>query len=147
MSAASLGFCLLNEDKSVYIVIGTKKQRERIKIELENEPLMCGGVSMIQKKKDKWLGQQLSEGGLADAVAATVAAREGKIRGAGLEIKLLEYQFSVRPPFVLRSSPEIRRAGTRSPCSCWATSRICPRSPWARRTTQLDVGARRAPYI
>jgi hypothetical protein len=41
---------------------------------------------MIQKEKDKWLGQQLASGGLADSVAATVAAREGKICGAGLEI-------------------------------------------------------------
>ena len=41
---------------------------------------------MIQKEKDKWLGQQLASGGLVESVAATVAAREGNIRGAGLEI-------------------------------------------------------------
>ena len=41
---------------------------------------------MIQKEKDKWLGQQLASGGLAESLAATVAAREGKFRSAGLEI-------------------------------------------------------------
>jgi hypothetical protein len=63
----------LNEDKSVYIIMGTKNQREKLKEEFRQNPL-------------KWLGKQLSAGGLADSVAATVAAREGKIRGAGLEI-------------------------------------------------------------
>ena len=36
--------------------------------------------------KIKWLGQILSSGGLAKSVEETVAAREGKIRGACLEI-------------------------------------------------------------
>jgi hypothetical protein len=76
----------LNEDKSIYIIMGTKKQKEKLKEELRSNPLMCGTTVMNPKEKDKWLGQQLSTGGLADSVAATVAAREGKIRGAGLEI-------------------------------------------------------------
>jgi hypothetical protein len=76
----------LNETKSVYIIVGTKKQKETLREEFESNPLMCGATKMIQKEKDKWLGQQLASGGLADSVAATVAAREGKIRGAGLEI-------------------------------------------------------------
>ena len=41
---------------------------------------------MKVEDKIKWLGQILSSGGLADSVAETVAAREGKIRGAWLEI-------------------------------------------------------------
>ena len=36
--------------------------------------------------KFKWLGEILSEGGLSNSVAETVAAREGKIHGACLEI-------------------------------------------------------------
>ena len=47
---------------------------------------MCGDFETKVKKKFKWLGQILSEGGLAQSVLATVEEREGKIRGACLEI-------------------------------------------------------------
>jgi hypothetical protein len=83
----------LNEDKSVYIVLGTKKQKEKINEELMSKPRMCGDVSMNLKEKDKWLGQPLSAGGRAASVAATVAAREVKIRGAGLEFANFEHDW------------------------------------------------------
>ena len=38
------------------------------------------------KEQFKWLGQVLSSGGLSESVAATIEDREGKIRGASLEI-------------------------------------------------------------
>ena len=53
---------------------------------LKAKPLMCGNFETKLKTKFKWLGQILSEGGLSESVAETVAAREGKIRGACLEI-------------------------------------------------------------
>ena len=39
---------------------------------------MCGKFEMKQAEKVKWLGQQISAGGLAESVAETVAAKEGK---------------------------------------------------------------------
>ena len=76
----------LNEDKCIVIAMGTKKQREKVKIDLESNPTMCGNFEMEMVEKDKWLGQQLSAGGLAESVAATVNAKEGKIKAACLEI-------------------------------------------------------------
>ena len=76
----------LNKDKSVCIVMGTKKQRMEAKEELRQKPLMCGDFETKEKENDKWLGQYLSGKSLADSVHTTVAAREGKIRGACLEI-------------------------------------------------------------
>ena len=76
----------LNKDKSVMIIMGTKSQKKAISDEIETNPIMCGEVKMKMKEADKWLGQQISSGGLAESVAATVAAREAKIRGAALEI-------------------------------------------------------------
>jgi hypothetical protein len=76
----------LNKDKSVAMVVGSKKQKDQIRAELEARPLMCGEVEMHMVEADKWLGQQLSGGGLGQSVAATVAAREGRVRGACLEI-------------------------------------------------------------
>ena len=43
---------------------------------------MCGKFEMKQAEKEKWLGQQISAGGLAESVAETVAAKEGKIKAA-----------------------------------------------------------------
>ena len=48
--------------------------------------MMCGEFTTKEVEVDKWLGQQLSSGGLAASVEATVVAREAKTRGAGLEI-------------------------------------------------------------
>ena len=76
----------LNKDKSVCIVMGTKKQRLAAKEELRKKPLMCGDFETKEKENDKWLGQYLSGKSLADSVQTTVTAREGKIRGACLEI-------------------------------------------------------------
>ena len=70
-----------NEDNTLCTVIGSVKQRKSIKEELQVQPLMCGNFETKLKDSFKWLGQILSSGGLAESVSATVAAREGKIRG------------------------------------------------------------------
>ena len=76
----------LIEDKCVVLTIGTKKQREETKIQLKTNPIMCGKSEMKQAEKEKWLGQQISAGGLAESVAETVAAKEGKIKAACIEV-------------------------------------------------------------
>ena len=53
----------LSEDKCIYVVMGTKKQKEKLKSEFESNPLMCGKVKMKPKESEKWLGQQISGGG------------------------------------------------------------------------------------
>ena len=63
-----------------------KKQREETKIQLKTNPIMCGKFEMKQAEKEKWLGQQISAGGLAESVAETVAAKEGKIKAACIEV-------------------------------------------------------------
>ena len=76
----------LHEDKTSCIVIGSRNQRLSIKNNLKEDPLMCGNIGTKLKNEFKWLGQILSSSGLAGSVAATVKVREGKIRGACLEI-------------------------------------------------------------
>ena len=76
----------LNKDKTVCCVIGSYKQREKVKAELILNPLMCGDLETVMKDKFKWLGEIISTKGLADSVGETILSREGKIRGACLEI-------------------------------------------------------------
>ena len=79
----------LNQDKTVCTVIGSLKQRNQVKQALEAQPLMCGQFETNLVDKFKWLGQILSSRGLSDSAAETVAAREGKIKGACLEITMI----------------------------------------------------------
>ena len=65
---------------------GVQKTKTEYKSRVGKDPLFCGDIETKLKEKFKWLGQTLSSGGLAESVAATVEAREGKIRGACLEI-------------------------------------------------------------
>jgi hypothetical protein len=76
----------LNREKSVCLIIGSKKQKQEASAELLINPLMCGQVEIKEKQVAKWLGQQVSSAGLADSVEQTVLARQGKIRGACLEV-------------------------------------------------------------
>ena len=76
----------LNRDKSVCIILGSKKQKLEASKELEQNPLKCGDFITKEKAVEKWLGQFISAAGLTDSVAKTVEAREGKIRGACMEI-------------------------------------------------------------
>ena len=76
----------LNYEKSVAMVIGSKKQRDAIQAKIEEEPLVCGKYETKFVEDEKWLGQYISARGLADSVDRTVKAREGKINGACQEI-------------------------------------------------------------
>ena len=76
----------LNREKSVCLVMGNKAQRRAASIAMLANPVVCGEVELKEQKVWKWLGQHLSSEGLGASVAATVAAREGRVRGACLEI-------------------------------------------------------------
>ena len=76
----------LNEDKSVCLVWGTASQQKEIQKELKERPLKCGEVTIKVTDSDKWLGDYLHSGGLAASVLETIHKREGKVRGAALEI-------------------------------------------------------------
>ena len=79
----------LNQDKSVCLIIGSKLQKKKATQELHGNPLMCGSFETKEKQQDKWLGQIISSIGLSDSVAETVEDKEGKIRGACLEIGII----------------------------------------------------------
>ena len=76
----------LHEDKSVYMLFWSRKQKREASEIFDKEPLMCGQVELKEKQVAKWLGQYLSSAGLSDSVEQTVKARQGKIRCACLEV-------------------------------------------------------------
>ena len=76
----------LNRDKTICLVFGSKKQKEKASEELKRNPMICGEFEVEEKQYEKWLGQVISVQGLDDSVVKTVEAREGKIKGACQEI-------------------------------------------------------------
>ena len=55
----------LNEEKSICLIIGSKKQKNEATEVLQAQPLICGSFVTEEKQKEKWLGQILSSAGLA----------------------------------------------------------------------------------
>ena len=45
----------LNEDKCVMIAMGTKKQREKVKVDIETNPMRCGDFEMKLVEQEKCL--------------------------------------------------------------------------------------------
>ena len=55
----------------------------------KEDPIMFGQIKLQRKGVVTYLGDELSEGGLAASVEATIKAREAKVKGAIYELKAL----------------------------------------------------------
>ena len=75
----------LNQDKSGYILMGSKKQVEEVRKRVQDSPVMCGSFKMKELKEEKWLGDYLA-GGLKESIMVTIQKRESKTRRASFEI-------------------------------------------------------------
>ena len=94
---ASLSQLSFHEEKSCYILMGSKTQREEMRKEIEIKPLRCGSFETKEKETDKWLGFWLHCDGLSASVAKTVEEREKKVKGALFEaVALVEDYRAVR---------------------------------------------------
>ena len=68
------------------LVWSSTLQKKEVKKELDEKPLQCGDVIIMIAESDKWLGDYLHTGGLAKWVLETIRQREGKGKGAAVEI-------------------------------------------------------------
>ena len=107
----------LNEKKSVCLIIGTTKQKQQITKQLKEKPLMCGDVQIKEANVDKWLGQQMSAAGLADSVMETIKAKEGKVRGACLEVAAITEDWRAQATGALMQPLFFGRLAASQPCS------------------------------
>ena len=76
-----------NTDKSVIIIIGNKKIRASLENEFQLNPPTLYGIKMKQVEQEKYLGEQISSGGLADCVTATISKRNGAVLQSIFEIR------------------------------------------------------------
>ena len=68
-----------NLDKSCFLVIGNKQSKVEINMKLKENPLKLCGQNMKRTEQDKYLGDQISAGGLKESVHATIKKRSGKV--------------------------------------------------------------------
>ena len=83
-------------DKTGYVLMkGNSKDVKKKEQELDLNPLKFANFFMKRKVQDKYVGQILHEDGLAANVAATVAERTGKFKGAVFEIRSVIDEFYI----------------------------------------------------
>ena len=76
-----------NHDKSVVIIMGSKKKKEDIEKEMKVKPLTLCGKDMEIATSEKYLGDMISADGLAESVSATVMKRKGQTVSCMIETK------------------------------------------------------------
>ena len=54
-----------HKDKSVYLVSGSKKYRQKVDKQVEENPLTLGDILLKNKKQQKYLGDILDEQGIS----------------------------------------------------------------------------------
>ena len=70
----------LHDEKSCFLVFGKGKSEQAMKRELLRAPLTLYGKPMVQKDKEKYLGDYLHCNGLAASAKATVDARAAALK-------------------------------------------------------------------
>ena len=77
----------LNEEKTGFLIYGSKNQMEEVRSEVEKRPIICGSFEVKEKVQEKWLGDYFVGGGnLGDSVMITIKERMGKCKAACMEI-------------------------------------------------------------
>ena len=70
--------------KTCYVLFGTEKWKSKVREELKQSPLMFGSFEMKEKQHDIYLGDALSEKGLAASVEETISRRLKQSKGPDL---------------------------------------------------------------
>ena len=80
-------------DKSGILIIGAKKYQKKVQSEIKDNQISLYGFVLKTKLSDKYLGQIFSFD-ISSSALATVRSREGKLKGAAIEIKSIieDYQ-------------------------------------------------------
>ena len=84
-----------HHDKSGLLILGSKKYKDRMKKEVERSPILFNKFSLQTKSQDKYLGQ-IFESDLKTSALATVTSRQGKIKGAAIEVKSIIEDFHMQ---------------------------------------------------
>ena len=65
----------VNIDKSTYLLVGKKRNIERIRSELKKDPLTYKDSIVKEKTTEKWLGSMINASGVKESTLSTINER------------------------------------------------------------------------
>ena len=81
----------VNIDKSTYLLVGKKRNIERIRSELKKDPLTYKDSIVKEKTTEKWLGSMINASGVKESTLSTINERRFRIQNAIYEtISIIE---------------------------------------------------------
>ena len=78
-----------NVDKCSYMVLGSKQSKKKIQKELQINPLTLSGERVKSASLEKYLGDYISDKGLAESVHKTVLKRKGQAVSCIMEVRAI----------------------------------------------------------
>ena len=69
----------INYNKSKFVVIGNKKQREQILKETSENPIKMGDSCILNSEQEQYLGDLINQGGCAASISETIKERMRKL--------------------------------------------------------------------
>ena len=69
----------VNITKSIYMLAGRKKNVEKIRQEIEKNPIKYNGINMKEKLTEKWLGDMIDGRGSKESTLASINERKYRI--------------------------------------------------------------------
>ena len=85
-----------HQKKTTYVIIGTKKYREKMEKEAEADPIYFGKFICQPSVSEIYLGEDIHSEGLETGTEATINHRLGKVRGAMYKAKALIEDFRLQ---------------------------------------------------
>jgi hypothetical protein len=82
-------------DKSGYLVLGSQSFADSMTLKLQQDPIYLNKFNLKQKSEEKYLGQVIKST-LSTSSLATAQDREGKIKGAAIEIRQIIEDFQMQ---------------------------------------------------
>ena len=85
-----------HDKKTTYVIIGTKRYREKMMKEAQANPVTFGDLIIQPSGSEVYLGEVIHSLGMEAGVEATIDARLGKVRGAMYKSKALMEDFKLQ---------------------------------------------------
>ena len=117
--------------KSCFLVFGSENFQAKVRIEVKEEPVMLGGKVLEEKSEEKYLGDMLSNEGLAASVESTVREREVKVKGSIYELRAIVEDFRMQVVAGIESAIDLYE-------SCIVPSLLANCSTWTDIKEQTE---------
>ena len=97
--------------------------KSKARLEAEEDPVMLGKMTILEKQQEKYLGDILDSAGLTESVAATIRDRESKVKGSIYELRAIIEDFRMQTIGGMEASIDLYEAciipSLLSNCSSW----------------------------